>query len=141
MMIQYSLGAKSKNNPSSTDIGRLGSSPAPMHNTAHNHNLQTIHHTIVTSSTLPSLFLCQRQRYLSSHDQIPKGSSCPLDDLFATSLPVRHFPVALQEYSKWPASENRHFLHLGSLSRSLERLQSEHALSLGAQGRRKERRE
>lgn len=78
---------------------------------------------------------------MSSHDQISKGSSFPLDDLLARSLPVRHFSVALQEYRKWPASKNRHFLNLGSLSRSLERLQSEHVLSLGAQGLRKERRE
>lgn len=140
-MIQYSLGAKNKNHPSSTDIGRLGSSLALIHNTAHNNNLQTIHHTIITSNILPSLLLCQRQSYMSSHDQIAKRSSCPLHDLLASSLPVRHFSVALQEYRKWPASKDRHFLKLGSLPRSLERLQSEHVLSLGAQGLRKERRE
>lgn len=78
---------------------------------------------------------------MSSHDQISKGNSCPLDDLLSRSLAARHFSVALQEYRKWPASKDRHFLKLGSLPGSLERLQSEHVLYLGAQGLRKERRE
>lgn len=47
----------------------------------------------------------------------------------------------LQEYRKLPALKAVHFLKLGRLPGSPERLWNEHALSLGEQGLRKERQE